>query len=335
MSALERGAAAGVRWTRFPVAPAGPGPDWSPAAVAVVLNARLDGRLVPGTPPRVDRTHVAAFDGVVDEPLRADLLTLLLGPGGRETDPAPPSTLWERATADAVGGAASWGLRDGPLAALSQAAPASPVGVLGARLTALFPGTDVLLLPSVDMGGETASVAFTPVLANAPVCGDTFNWHTDADPSSTPAGTPWGAAFGRYVNGDAGRPRLVTLIVHLCSEWHADWAAETLFRDSTAGVGAVVAPAPGRVVLFDGDVMHRLVPPSPSAGRPRYSLAWRLALAPRSAGAVPPSPADLAAALVGAGTQPADLGSAAALTALVRRVAAERKEREEKAAGGL
>lgn len=316
------GASAGVRWTRFPLSP-WPDDTWSPAAVNVALNVRLDGRLVPGAPPRVDRTHVVALDGVVDDSLRASLLASLLGPDAHETDPTPPDTLWERATADAVGAAASWGLRDGPLAALMHAPHASPAGVLGGRLASLFPSCDVLLLPSRDMGGESDGSVFSPLLANAPVHGDTFSWHTDADPSSTPASTPWAAAYGRYVNGDAGRPRLVTLVVHLCSEWSADWQGETLFRDATAGVGAIVAPAPGRIVLFDGDVMHRLVSPCPTAGRPRYSLAWRLALAPRSPGAAPPSPAALATAL-GAGP-PGDLGSAAALGALVRRVAAERK----------
>ena len=315
------GAAAGIHWTRFPLSPSPD--DWNPAAVSVALNIRLDGRLVPGSPPRVDRTHVIALDGVVDAPLRASLLATLIGPDAAETDPTPPGTLWERATADAVGAAASWGLRDGPLAALTHSPPASPAGVLGGRLATLFPSCDVLLLPSRDMGGESDGSVFAPLLANAPVHGDAFSWHTDADPSSTPASTPWAAAYGRYVNGDVGRPRLVTLVVHLCSVWGADWQGETLFRDAAVGVGAIVAPAPGRVVLFDGDVMHRLVPVSPAAGRPRYSLAWRLALAPRAPCAAPPSPAALATAL-GAGP-PSDLGSAAALGALVRRVAAERK----------
>lgn len=317
------GAAAGVRWTRFPADPASSTDPWSPADVTVVVNARLDGRVVDGDPPALARGAVLALDGVVDAATRAALLAALLGPDGDEGAPTPPPSLWERATADAVGGAASWGLRDGALAAVA-AHPA--VATLGARLAVLLPGCDILLLPAHDMGCTDAS--FPSLLANAPTSSDTFTWHTDADPAAIPP-SPWTAAYGRYANGAPAAPRLVTLVVHVGSAWRAEWHGETLLRDAASGAGVLVAPAPGRVVLFDGDVAHRLVPPSPAAGRPRYSLAWRLALAPTTAGGAPPDPAAVAAAL-GALAPPADVGSAAVLTSLVRRVARERRGREGK-----
>ena len=59
-------------------------------------------------------------------------------------------------------------------------------------------------------------------------------------------------------------------------------AAETLFADPPTGTGVFVRPACGRLVLMDSDISHRLSPPSSTARRPRYSIAWKLAFVPRS-----------------------------------------------------
>ena len=41
---------------------------------------------------------------------------------------------------------------------------------------------------------------------------------------------------------------------------------------------------PYRAVLLDQDVLHRLSPPSRAAGRPRFSLVWKLVFLPKQAG---------------------------------------------------
>ena len=41
---------------------------------------------------------------------------------------------------------------------------------------------------------------------------------------------------------------------------------------------------PSRAVLVDQDVLHRLSPPSRAAGRPRFSLVWKLVFLPKQAG---------------------------------------------------
>ena len=93
-----------------------------------------------------------------------------------------------------------------------------------------------------------------------------------------------------------GKPLLVSLIIYLNESWNLDFDAETLFLDPATGTGVFVRPQPGRCVLMDADVLHRLSPPSRSAGRPRYSLVWKLALVPkppprlRSAEVPPPPP---------------------------------------------
>lgn len=45
--------------------------------------------------------------------------------------------------------------------------------------------------------------------------------------------------------------------------------------------GVFVRPRPYRAVLMDQDVAHRLSTPSASAGRPRYSLVWKLVMLPK------------------------------------------------------
>jgi hypothetical protein len=324
-SVAAAGAAAGVLWTRFPC-DAVEASSFDPATVSVALAARLDGRLVPpaspGGAPRLDRTHVLVLDGLVDESTRLELLAAILGPGGDERAPAPPEPRWARATADADGGARTWGLTAPVLERLLEEPPPA-VARLGARLAALWPGCDTCLLPSRQLtpsppaGGGDAC----PVLANAPVAGDSFAWHADADPVAVAGGTPWARAYGAYANGDPGRPLLLTLVVYLSSDWSPDDGGETAFMDAAAGVGVVAAPRPGRVALFDADLLHRLHPPSPAACRPRYSLAWRLAVCERRGGAGAPSLARVARAL---GAEAADLGSAASLAALVARVGRER-----------
>lgn len=74
----------------------------------------------------------------------------------------------------------------------------------------------------------------------------------------------------------------------------APFCRRSLFLDPATGSGVIVRPQPGRCVLMDADLLHRLSPPSRMAGKPRYSLVWKLALVPkvaaraRSSNAAPP-----------------------------------------------
>ena len=47
--------------------------------------------------------------------------------------------------------------------------------------------------------------------------------------------------------------------------------------------GPVRAQGPGRAVLMDQDVLHRVSMPSLQARRPRYSLVWKLVFSRREA----------------------------------------------------
>jgi hypothetical protein len=118
-------------------------------------------------------------------------------------------------------------------------------------------------------------------VANAAVTGHAFEWHVDADPSLLPVSSRWVTELGEYQNGAVGRPLFVSLLVYTDSQWARDWHAETLFLEPAAGVGLLVQPRPGRAVLMHQDALHRVSAPSAAAGRPRYSLVWKLLFVPR------------------------------------------------------
>ena len=196
----------------------------------------------------------------------------------------------------------TWGLKPSLLEALERRPPACVVEVQ-ARLAKLFPEFDIGHCPDVAVGAHraagsvagSASYHATSFVANAPVWGDAFQWHMDADPASFPGGSHWLSTYGRYENGTRGKPLLVSLIVYLDQEWWPEWDAETLFCDADTGVGLLVQPQPARCVLMHQDVLHRISTPSLSAHRPRYSLVWKLVFVPRTTSA-PGEVGDLGAA---------------------------------------
>ena len=121
-------------------------------------------------------------------------------------------------------------------------------------------------------------------LTARPLCAQ---WHVDADPSSFPPGA-WTDACGDYANGEGGKPLFVSLILYLDGRWRREWDAETLFLEPESGTGLIVQPRPRRAVLMHQDALHRVSTPSMLAGRPRYSLVWKLLFVRRdSAGPAP------------------------------------------------
>ena len=120
-----------------------------------------------------------------------------------------------------------------------------------------------------------------PLVANAAVAGDAFGWHRDAQPAELAGEAPWTERHGLYYNREPGKPLLVSLLIYLNEAWPEPWDAETLVLDPATGTGVFIRPQPGRVVLMDQDLLHRLSAPSRLAGRPRYRLVWKLALLPR------------------------------------------------------
>ena len=70
--------------------------------------------------------------------------------------------------------------------------------------------------------------------------------------------------------------RDLTALWYVCAEWDFEWGGETVFFDEAGEIACSVRPKPGRLVLFDGDILHAGRPPSRICYHPRYTLAIKL-----------------------------------------------------------
>ena len=240
---------------------------------------------------RSDTSHVVAVDGVVGEPLRQALIDALTEIGyDHYSEPGPPEHKWNRETRDGLemddgeSPPPSWGLTP---ETLDQVMKSNAVRSFRARLAALYPEYDIRTMPSDALEpdgipGSWGGSSICAAIGNAAVYGDMFNWHIDMDPSQLDPSAPWVERFGSYVNRERGRPLFVSAMVYLNpGPWHAAFDAETLFLDPGTGTGVFVRPQPGRVVLMDQDILHRVSTPSQIAGVPRYSFVLKLCFFPK------------------------------------------------------
>ncbi len=70
--------------------------------------------------------------------------------------------------------------------------------------------------------------------------------------------------------------RGLTALWFIAKEWHVDWGGETLFFNNAGDAEFVVSPRPGRLVVFDGAILHVGRPPNRICFAPRYSFAFKL-----------------------------------------------------------
>jgi hypothetical protein len=184
--------------------------------------------------------------------------------------------------------------------------------------TSKRPKLDISIPKHNTISSSSGIVDCCPILANAAAHGDTFRYHVDADPTSFPPST-WTQSFGEYFNGEPGKPLLVTLLIYIDDTWERDWGGETLFLDGTTDTGIYVRPKPGRAILMEQDVVHKVNPPSSLAeGRLRLSLVWKLAFIAKNRG----EEVKMARKEWG---QPTSFGSAARVDAVKRQLLAETK----------
>lgn len=234
-----------------------------------------------------DTSSVVVLDDLVSPDLRARLRQVVLGSGTdwNDAQDGPDPSRWsegglidlpdQECEEDVP---VSYGLTDQALEEICQDSP-TPLAFqeFESLLATLLEDFKVTRLPEAVLGAGV-----TPLTANAPCYGQTFNDHIDADPFFAPP-SPWTDVFGRYANRARGKPRFVSCLVYLNDEWRAEeWGAPTRFYDVASGTAVDVAPRPGRVVLMDQDITHTVVPPLEAAGKcPRYSLVWKLVLHPK------------------------------------------------------
>lgn len=68
----------------------------------------------------------------------------------------------------------------------------------------------------------------------------------------------------------------LTALWYICDRWDHEWGGETVFFDEAKDVRAAVSPRPGRLVIFDGDLLHAGRPPNRNCYASRYTLALKL-----------------------------------------------------------
>ena len=333
---------------------------WKPSDVKVAMNITLDASFVPATANALDLSsmpgaprgcrasvsRVVALDNLIDdEALRS--IKFCYG-----TFDAHYGSYWERRTADDDVAKPTWGLKQFNMDLLVNVITRgedpdnpNPFKEFHSRLQALYPDWIICHMPAEslvapeeetveDDDEHTEKYKCESFVANAAVFGDEYRWHVDADPSSFPDGCEWVKTYGDYVNGEPGKPLFVSAIIYPNETWNeGEWGAETHFTDKDSGVGAMVAPRPGRVVLMDQDVTHRVSPPTRAAGeRARYSLVYKLVFFPRECGKGNAELWERGIARPEWGV-PSPIGSAAKLAAIVnaaaRRAGGVKRERED------
>ena len=278
---------------------------FNPAQISIAMSLALDSAIVGSngsSETRNDASKIVVLDNVVCEPLRKALLKEMCGDVEDGFDALvasePPNTLWTRDTYDTLDttnastssaaaearNTSSWGLSETQLA---KVAKSQAVKTLRARLQKLYPEYDVLpmsadALEPEGIPGSWGGLRIKTAVGNAAVNGEDFSWHLDMDPSAVDPTSPWAERYGLYVNREQHKPLFVSALVYLNPlVWPASYDAETMFLDPGTNTGVFVRPQPGRVILMDQDVVHRVSAPSKSAGVPRYSLVLKLVFHPR------------------------------------------------------
>ena len=72
----------------------------------------------------------------------------------------------------------------------------------------------------------------------------------------------------------------VTALYYANPEWKESWLGETVFYDQAHEPLHTVAPKPGRLAIFDGDIVHRAGVPSRECFEPRISVAFKFVPSP-------------------------------------------------------
>ncbi|KAG5187251.1 hypothetical protein JKP88DRAFT_348002 [Tribonema minus] len=193
--------------------------DCSAMAVSATMQLELDGAVVSDARgSRWDCSAMVVLDGFLDEPLRQALKDLITEAGWDGSAPppsawarklvdleglpasAPPPSARARKLVDLEGLPASWGLKHEAMDELLL--PHHPAIVeVQSRLCKLYPDALISRMPAAVLGEETAAL-----VANAPVYGDAFQWHIDADPATVPPSAPVcgdGDAFQLHISADA------------------------------------------------------------------------------------------------------------------------------------
>lgn len=67
----------------------------------------------------------------------------------------------------------------------------------------------------------------------------------------------------------------VTALWYIAPRWDIEWGGETILYDRGRDALVCVSPRPGRLLMFDGSILHAGRPPNRVCYAPRYTLAFK------------------------------------------------------------
>lgn len=78
-----------------------------------------------------------------------------------------------------------------------------------------------------------------------------------------------------WLHRDSDLENNYTVILYINPEWDWNWGGETIFIQNGGEIILTVSPTPGRVVLFDGRILHGPRPVSREAPFPRVGVTFQ------------------------------------------------------------
>lgn len=72
---------------------------------------------------------------------------------------------------------------------------------------------------------------------------------------------------------DSCSENMITIIVCCNKQWEENWGGELKFYNKDSKLNTVVDFVPGRIIVFDSRLEHKVLPVTPIAKKPRFSLA--------------------------------------------------------------
>lgn len=81
--------------------------------------------------------------------------------------------------------------------------------------------------------------------------------------------------YGDFQNAHTDLVPGITSLYFANSEWNDNWHGETILYNNSGEPIYAVAPKPGRLLMFAGDILHRGGVPSRACFEPRLSVAFK------------------------------------------------------------
>jgi hypothetical protein len=79
----------------------------------------------------------------------------------------------------------------------------------------------------------------------------------------------------QFPHVDCSEHEGVTALYFANATWEREWMGETIFYDSSGDAEYAVAVKPGRLLIFDGNILHRGGVPNRECFEPRLSVAFK------------------------------------------------------------